>query len=535
MVFDMTTSMHRAMRSSNQRTRDRADEVKNNAGGYVFQIDPLQHLKRFIILGTEGGTYYQSERAISKQAQDMVIAVIQSREIGPSELVTNVCEWGSNAAKRTYALWTMAAILQYGTNEHKVRVKAALPLLVKTGTDLFEFVSYVESLGGWGNAKRAAVENVLRSHDVNEIGLWAVKYRDRHGWTWRDVLRVVHPASKGSDPRWSNLFDFMLGKELESTGILPVDGFIKARGVTNGAELVDFIEKYGLPWEALTDEQRTDDVWKAVLPFIGNQAVLRNLAQWTRRGLSNDLQFASFVHDRLIRSKNLHPLKLLDALKTYGSGGAYGRSRGGAYVPFPAWRNGIERALQESFTTGVTPANKRVFVGLDVSGSMDAAVSGSAVLSCREAGAAIALAVAKNEPGSYVYGFTAVGDRWGGQQAMTDLRFSEFTSYADALNNTSRLNFGRTDCALPMLFAAQNRLNVDTFVVITDNQTWAGDVKPAQALRDYRKSSGIPAKLAVIAMTGTKFSIADPTDPGMMDFVGFSTDLPEALRSFMTL
>lgn len=42
--------------------------------------------------------------------------------------------------------------------------------------------------------------------------------------------------------------------------------------------------------------------------------------------------------------------------------------------------------------------------------------------------------------------------------------------------------FGGTDCAQPMLWAAERRLEFDTFVVLTDNETWAGKIHPFQAL-----------------------------------------------------
>jgi hypothetical protein len=63
---------------------------------------------------------------------------------------------------------------------------------------------------------------------------------------------------------------------------------------------------------------------------------------------------------------------------------------------------------------------------------------------------------------------------------------------------------------------------VDTFVVYIDHETWAGDVPPAQALRAYRDARGIPAKLIVVGMTSTGFSIADPNDAGMRDVVGLT-------------
>jgi 60 kDa SS-A/Ro ribonucleoprotein len=43
---------------------------------------------------------------------------------------------------------------------------------------------------------------------------------------------------------------------------------------------------------------------------------------------------------------------------------------------------------------------------------------------------------------------------------------------------------------------------------------------------------GIDAKGAVLGMTATGFTIADPKDRGMMDFVGFDTAAPALLNDF---
>ena len=49
-----------------------------------------------------------------------------------------------------------------------------------------------------------------------------------------------------------------------------------------------------------------------------------------------------------------------------------------------------------------------------------------------------------------------------------------------------------------MIWAQKHRVDVDTFVIYTDNETWAGGVHPSQALRAYRDARGIPAKLVVV-------------------------------------
>jgi 60 kDa SS-A/Ro ribonucleoprotein len=83
-----------------------------------------------------------------------------------------------------------------------------------------------------------------------------------------------------------------------------------------------------------------------------------------------------------------------------------------------------------------------------------------------------------------------------------------------------------------MIWARKNKIDVDTFVVYTDNETWAGDVHPVQALRDYRNARWIPAKLVVVGMTSKGFSIADPADAGMLDVVGFDTSTPAVIADF---
>jgi 60 kDa SS-A/Ro ribonucleoprotein len=94
------------------------------------------------------------------------------------------------------------------------------------------------------------------------------------------------------------------------------------------------------------------------------------------------------------------------------------------------------------------------------------------------------------------------------------------------------LPFGGTDCALPMLYALDREREIDTFVIFTDSETWAGDVHPTQALADYRRASGIEARLVVVGMVSNGFSIADPDDPGMLDVVGFDTATPQLIAVF---
>ena len=59
-----------------------------------------------------------------------------------------------------------------------------------------------------------------------------------------------------------------------------------------------------------------------------------------------------------------------------------------------------------------------------------------------------------------------------------------------------------------------------------------GCLHPVQALRQYREKTGIPAKLVVVGMVSNGFTIADPSDAGMLDVVGFDTAVPAVMADF---
>jgi 60 kDa SS-A/Ro ribonucleoprotein len=132
------------------------------------------------------------------------------------------------------------------------------------------------------------------------------------------------------------------------------------------------------------------------------------------------------------------------------------------------------------------------------------------------------------------HGWKAAGRRqwYLGHDGLTPLAISPRQRLDDAVKTVSNLPFGGTDCALPMLYAQAQEREIDTFVIYTDSETWAGDVHPAQALHDYRQASGIAARLVVVGMVSNGFSIADPADPGMLDVVGFDTATPQLISDF---
>jgi 60 kDa SS-A/Ro ribonucleoprotein len=118
------------------------------------------------------------------------------------------------------------------------------------------------------------------------------------------------------------------------------------------------------------------------------------------------------------------------------------------------------------------------------------------------------------------------------QEKLVPLDVSAKSRLTDVVQKTEWLPFGGTDCALPMRHATERKLDVETFVVLTDSETWAGPIHPVQALQQYRDRTGIAARLIVVGMVSNGFTIADPDDAGMLDVVGFDTATPALMSDF---
>jgi len=512
-----------------------AGTVANAAGGYAFPVDDWTRLDRFLILGTEGGSYYAAERKLTVENAEGVMRCIAADGLRTVRRIAELSETG-RAPKNTPALFALALATALGDVPTKQAAFAALPRIARTGTHLFQFAETVQAMRGWGRGLRRAVARWYLAKPVEDLAYQAVKYRQREGWTHRDLLRLAHPLTDELPRR--DLFDWICrgtaGENLPEI----VGGAMAFAKAASAEEAAALIRTYNLSREAVpTALLNEPEVWLALLERMPMTALVRNLAKLTAVGVLKPFapaveQVAETLRDaKRIRKARLHPLAILLALRTYAEGhGDRGTLR---WMPVPQVIDALNDAFYAAFQN-VEPTGKRLLLALDVSGSMGMGRVGGSSLTPREASAALALVTARVEAKTHLVGFTAADRRsWANGTEMAPLSLSPAMRLDQAVKAVADLPFGRTDCALPMLHALERGLKVDAFVVLTDSETWAGSVHPIQALRQYRERTGIAAKLAVVGMVSNGFSIADPNDAGMLDVVGFDTATPAVLADFV--
>lgn len=510
-------------------------QVENNAGGFVFTLDNWARLERFLILGSDAPTYYQKAPDLTRENAQCVIACWDEDPARALDVITRISLEG-RAPKNDPAIFALA--LGAAHQDQRVRQVAlsGVVAVCRTGTHLFQFVKAARALGrGWGRSMKRAVGYWYNSKPIDALSYQLIKYREREGYSHRRLMQTAHPdpkaghsgSTKDKEAR-IELYKWVWGKDVAAKKLPPlVQAHLEAMAsVTTKRARIKLIQDHRLPWEAIPTECNSDpDYWEAQLPTVGLTALIRNLGSLSRIGLLKPLSEAEkVIAERLsdvgeLKRARIHPFNVLVALKTYQSG----RGFRGSNTWTPSQK--IVSVLDKSFYTtfkNVEPSGRRFLFGLDVSGSMSSLMQGTN-LSCCEAAAALALVTMNVEPRTYTFGFAS---------SFVDLKIREGDTLEQATKKAQRSNFGSTDCSVAMAHALANKIEVDCFVVITDNETYAGRSHPSAVLQKYRRKMNPKAKLVVCGLTSTGFSIADPQDAGQLGCVGFDTSMPAVISDF---
>jgi len=532
---------------TNQMVKAHRDEIRNDAGGYVFGISDEARLHRFLTMGTDGGTYYLSEAELTRQNADVVFRAAAS---APMMLVRAIREvsLAGRAPRQNPAIFALAVAASHADDEGRKAALAALPDVCRTGTHLFLFLTYVEQFRGWGRGLRRAIGRWYDEKPIDKLAYQVVKYRQREGWTHSDALKLASDRGPTGGTNYTATFDadhallynYVAGRGVadkageQLPGTLPdiVLAYEALKRSETKDEVLRLLDTDGVSWEMIPDKFRSDPaVWeKLVFKGMPIGALIRQLPTLTRIGLGPatlSKVVADLTDVEKLKKGRIHPVNVLVAQKTYASG----RSERGSstWSPLRQIADALDAAFYASFGA-VTPAGKSTLVGIDCSGSMGPGWSGGtrtsgAPLTCIEACAAVGMVTAATEPAAEFVGFDTSAWRLDGISARR--RLDDNVAY---LKSQIR---GGTDTSLPVRYALANRVFADTIIILTDAQTWAGrQGHPWQVMEEYRRQVNPNARLVTVAMTATGHSQSAPFDAQALDVSGFDSAVPQIIADF---
>lgn len=177
-----------------------AGQVPNSGGGHAWAVDEWSRLRRFLVLGVDGPTYYATERQLVKESAEAVLRCIQIDGARTVDEIVAVSVGGRNP-KQQPVVFALAACTAADDPVVRARALAALPQVCRTGTQLFLFAGFVEQFRGWGRGLRRAVGDWYVDRDADALAYQLVKYQQRDGWSHRDLLRLAKPQpERGGQP-----------------------------------------------------------------------------------------------------------------------------------------------------------------------------------------------------------------------------------------------------------------------------------------------------------------------------------------------
>jgi 60 kDa SS-A/Ro ribonucleoprotein len=573
-MSDILTSIN--TRVTPQSKPSRPDQVKNAAGGYVFQVGDKERLHRFLTLGTDSNSYYTKAAELTRQNADVVFRMAAT---DPETLIGEILaiSEAGRAPKNKFAIFALAIAASAEEATTRQYALDVMHKVCRTSTHLFEFNTYLDQFRGWGRARMTAVADWYLKKPVDKLAYQAVKYRGTRGSTYshRNLMRKVKPGRFGAvkSPEREALFDFItkgtrpalnLGPvddahAFEAPGLAIVADYLDAKAATTVAQWVEIIGRgHGVSWEMLPDEAlRKGEVWEALIHAgMPHTALIRSLGRITSvLGASGSwiAPVATQLQDtkRLIKGR-VHPINVLIAMRTYASGkGERGK------LTWPVARQIVD-ALDAGFYNSygsVESSGKRRLIALDISGSMTQVRWGQPNLIAglpitpREASSAIALVTLAAEPNTEIIGFSGTGRAWAGysmgsrgQRVMFNntgmgepirLDISPRRRLDDVCAYTYDLPYGDTDCALPFTWALGQGLDFDSVEIYTDNESWSGPIHAHQAAERYRNYVGHDVKFIAVAMTATDYSVVDSKDASGMNVSGFDAAVPNLISDFV--
>lgn len=480
-----------------------AADAVTHAGGPAYAMAPKQALAQLAMTGCLSSTYYADARA----QLDEILA--RCFDVGGAYVARTALHARRHGfMKDTPAL--LCAWLASFDGEHCERV---FDRVIDTGHMLRSFVQILRSGAvarySLGSRPKRLVQRWLQNAtDAQLIGAMAGQSP-----SLADVIRMVHP--KAATPERAALFGYIIGRDVQIE-LLPdaLQAFERFKADAN-APVPE------LPFLMLTALPLTQRHWSAIARGMSWTATRMNLNTLQRHGVFNDPAMVRLVAKRLadrelVKRARVFPYQLLAA------------NQAAADVPGEI-RDALATALEHA-TANVPALRGSVAVAVDVSGSMESAVSGyrkgaTSKVRCVDVAGLVAACVLARNPDALVMPFndrvrpwTANGRGvWGTTQSLASMLG------------------GGTSVSAPLAELNQRRCAPDVVIVVSDNQSWI-DARSAGATATMQqwnmlKAHNPDAKLICIDLQPyTHTQAAERSD--VLNVGGFSDAVFELVSAF---
>ena len=507
------------------------NQIRNDAGGYVYRMNDLDRMAQFLVLGTTNSYYTSDETMLTRNLLD----VRQIAYTQPLETLRLINRIESQGISQKYNALILVATMLIFHDAPVVRTMARTTLgnLIRTGYHALSYLTYLNSIRemengkgrkvGFGRAKVSVLKKWVESLTARELVLQRIKYHNRDDMRLEDIFNFAHPNLESVGPlnnlvgKW--IMDNLSEDDEQALNELIIEGNtvigqIKAWAEINSPEVsvahaVELIREFQIPREGVpTHFLREIKVWQALLPSMPDHALIRNLSTMLQNGT-----FAvesEYIMNRLRDTVKLQKSRVtpMDVLKAWG----IIHMQGDRALTLQLERTFFDLVKVQTWT------NANVLVAVDISGSMSVTVGDARSrtgIRAIEAATGMAQAIRGNFSSVDIVGFDYSIRQPSGRETLTTDFWTRWG--------------GGTSPGVVVNWMNDNPKNYDAVVFITDNDAWLGQ-HVQELIKEYRKRRGVNTVLMVNSTASQGYTLADPNDDLSLDLSGFNTGIIEALQ-----
>jgi 60 kDa SS-A/Ro ribonucleoprotein len=483
-------------------------DAQNNAGGLAYKLSDYHALVSYAATGCFNNTFY-----VDAKAQLAEVLALASK-VHP-ESVAKIALF----SRQHGHMKDMPALLCV----HLASIKRTDLLgkiwsrVIDNGKMLRNFVQIMRSgvtgRKSFGTAPRRLIRTWLDDRDADTIFRNSVGNEPK----FSDILKLVHP--KATNPEKNALYGWMLDKKYDAEMLPPL---VKQFEAWKAKETTDVPS---IPFEMLTALPLGVEGWTAIAKVAKWQWTRMNINTMMRQGVLKDGGMCRMVAERLadreqILSAKVFPYQLMNAFINCS----------------PETPAEIKRAMEaalELSTENVPSFDGKVYVAVDVSGSMQSPVTGhrgtaTTSVKCVDVAGLMASVILRRNPNAEIIPFDGA------------VRKCSVSGKDSIMINAKKLAMdgGSTNCSAPMAYLNEQGAMGDLVIYVSDNESWVDSLdnpsRSTKMVREWKtfKKRNPKAKMVCIDITPSTTSQI-PSGSDVLNIAGFGDSVFELISLFV--
>lgn len=418
-------------------------DVQNAHGAPAYSLEAKHALAQYAATGCLSQTFYASAET---QLEDVLKLAMQ---VEP-EFVAKLALYARTRGLMKDMPALLCAVLAVRDTRLLTQV---FPQVIDNGKMLRNFVQIVRSgvtgRKSLGTRPKRLVLDWFATRDVDAI------FRQSVGTSpsLADVIKMVHPTP--DDDARRALYAYLIGKpyDLAKLPALVRDYEAFKRG--------DLPNVPDVPFQMLTSLTLTREHWASIATQASWQMTRMNLNTFARHGVFDLPRMPQLVATRLadrseVRKAKAFPYQLLAAYQA------------AAKTLPPVVAEALQDALEHA-TSNVPELKGKVYVLVDVSGSMSSPVTGvregaSSAVRCIDVAALVAACLLRKNPTAEVIPFE--------QDVVKDFHLNPRDSVMTNAQKLAAIGGGGTSCSAPLRLLNQQKKRADLVIYVSDNESW---------------------------------------------------------------